>query len=167
VTPCPSRICAPSKSISASFLRRHAALFEQRAAAGFVRDGHGDLRLEHVYRTDDGEHVITDCIEFNECFRFADVCADLAFLSMDLRQHDRTNLAELLIAAYARASRDFGLCQLVDFYESYRAFVRGKVALFLAHDADVAEATRLTAGRAAHHYFQLALAASRAPLSRP
>lgn len=150
-----------------AFLQDNAALFEGRVAGGYVRDGHGDLRLEHIYRTADGEHVIIDCIEFNERFRFADVCADLAFLSMDLRYHGRADLADLLLAEYARGSADFELYRLVDFYESYRAFVRAKVAAFLAHDQDVGEAARRTAARAAHRYFMLALSAARPPASRP
>jgi aminoglycoside phosphotransferase family enzyme/predicted kinase len=149
------------------FLLHNAALFEQRAAAGWVRDGHGDLRLEHVYRSDAGEHVIIDCIEFNERFRFADVCADLGFLSMDLRFHQRPDLADLLLAEYARESGDFALYRLIDFYESYRAFVRAKVAAFLAHDSDVGEASRFAAASNARRYFLLALAAARPPASRP
>ena len=91
-----------------AFLRAHAALLVERARAGYVRDGHGDLRLEHVYREASGEHVIIDCIEFNERFRFADVCADLAFLSMDLRDHgykacDVAALHEVL-ETFARAA---------------------------------------------------------------
>ena len=70
-----------------SVLRKHRHLFEARAAAGRVRDGHGDLRLEHVYLKD-GVTII-DCIEFNERFRYADVCADVAFLSMDLTVNGR------------------------------------------------------------------------------
>ena len=66
------------------FLDRRSALFEQRIQSGRIRDGHGDLRLEHVYIDAAGEPTIIDCIEFNERFRFADVCADVAFLSMDL-----------------------------------------------------------------------------------
>jgi uncharacterized protein len=149
------------------FLRRNAALFGRRVSGGLVRDGHGDLRLEHIYRAGSGEHVIIDCIEFNERFRFADVCADLAFLSMDLRYHQRPDLADLLLAEYARCSGDFELYGLVDFYESYRAFVRAKVAMFLAHDSSVGEAARDAAARAAQRYFVLALACARPPATRP
>jgi uncharacterized protein len=149
------------------FLVANATLFRQRAAAGCVRDGHGDLRLEHVYRNDDGSQVIIDCIEFNERFRFADICADLAFLSMDLRSHNRGDLAELLLATYAEVSGDYGLYALLDFYESYRAFVRAKVASFLAHDPQVQPEAREQAWRAARRHFLLALAASRPALVRP
>ena len=132
-----------------SFVQTRWSLFEQRVEAGRVRDGHGDLRLEHVYFTSPSapqapEHSlrsleplryaprlsIIDCIEFNDRFRYADVCADVAFLSMDLASHGRVDLAERFVARYARASNDFDLYALIDFYESYRAFVRAKVATF-------------------------------------
>jgi uncharacterized protein len=148
-----------------AFLRDHAGLFEERARTGFVRDGHGDLRLEHVYRRGD-THVIIDCIEFNQRFRFADVCADLAFLTMDLKNHGRPELAELLAAEYARLSDDYALYGLLDFYESYRAFVRAKVSSLLANDANVSERTREQARKAARGYFLLALSAAE-PTLRP
>ena len=66
------------------FLEDNTKLFEERSRAGCVRDGHGDLRVEHIYLDREGRVTILDCIEFNERFRFADVCADVAFLSMDL-----------------------------------------------------------------------------------
>jgi aminoglycoside phosphotransferase family enzyme/predicted kinase len=149
-----------------AFLRGHAALFEARAAAGRVRDGHGDLRLEHVY-LEDGRPTILDCIEFNERFRFADVCADVAFLSMDLVSNGRADLAERLLASYARESNDFDLYSVVDFYESYRAYVRGKIAAMLADDASVDEATRTRAAREARRFFLLALSAHRRGLLLP
>jgi aminoglycoside phosphotransferase family enzyme/predicted kinase len=149
------------------FLRDHTALFEHRAATGRVRDGHGDLRLEHVYFERDGEPTIIDCIEFNDRFRYADVCADIAFLSMDLEAHGRVDLAERLLARYARETNDFDLYAVVDFYESYRAFVRAKVAAMLAADEDVDERTRARAAAEARRHFLLALAADRGSLLRP
>ncbi len=149
------------------FLERRAGLFQARVDAGRVRDGHGDLRLEHVYLDGDGGVTIVDCIEFNERFRFADVCADVAFLAMDLAWHGRVDLAERFLAAYARAANDFDLYPLVDFYESYRAYVRGKVASMLAGDAEVDTATRERAACEARRYYLLALAAERRPLLPP
>jgi aminoglycoside phosphotransferase family enzyme len=100
------------------FLRRNAERFARRVEGGFVRDGHGDLRLEHVYLLADRDPIIIDCIEFNERFRYADVCADIAFLSMDLGWHGRPDLKEYLLAVYSRETGDDELYALVDFYES-------------------------------------------------
>lgn len=149
------------------FLERHADRFEARRADGRVRDGHGDLRLEHIYFAGEGPPTIIDCIEFNERFRYADVCADVAFLSMDLAWHGRADLAEQFLAAYARAANDFDLYSVVDFYEAYRAYVRGKVASMLASDQAVGTDARWAAGRKARRYYLLALAAKRRSLLPP
>ncbi len=150
-----------------AFLRGHARAFEARVAARRIRDGHGDLRLEHVYLDERNQPTIVDCIEFNERFRHADVCADLAFLSMDLAAHGRVDLAEWLVARYARAADDYDLYELVDFYESYRALVRAKVAAILAADDDVAPATRARAAASARRHFLLAAAADRRSMLLP
>lgn len=151
------------------FLEQKKAIFAARAEEGHVRDGHGDLRLEHVYlgAPDRAEVVVVDCIEFNERFRFADVTADIAFLAMDLTKHHRPDLAEQFLAAYARESDDFGLYALVDFYESYRAHVRAKIAGFAADDPGAGRDARLKAEEEARRYYLLALASERRPLLPP
>jgi aminoglycoside phosphotransferase family enzyme/predicted kinase len=139
------------------------ARFEARQTSRAVRDGHGDLRLEHVY-FDNSAISIIDCIEFNERFRYGDVCADIAFLSMDLAWHGRVDLAERFLASYARQTQDYALYSVVNFYESYRAFVRGKIASFLAFDSDASAETRERARNEARRYFLLSLAFERPPL---
>jgi aminoglycoside phosphotransferase family enzyme/predicted kinase len=143
------------------------ACFQARIQAGRVRDGHGDLRLEHVYFRQDGSIAIIDCIEFNDRFRYGDVCADVAFLSMDLAWHGRVDLAERLLARYARESNDYDLYSVVNFYESYRAFVRGKVASLLAADPEASAEARSRAAVEARRYFVLSLAFERPPLVPP
>lgn len=140
--------------------------FEARRRDQRIRDGHGDLRLEHVYFR--GEVIsIIDCIEFNERFRYGDICSDIAFLSMDLSWHGRVDLAERLLAQYARESSDYGLYSVVDFYESYRAFVRGKISSFLADDREASAEARERARADARRYFVLSLAFERPPLVPP
>ncbi|HEX8790590.1 MAG TPA: AAA family ATPase [Polyangiaceae bacterium] len=136
------------------FIHDHGDVFQARIDGRRVRDGHGDLRLEHVYLDDDRATII-DCIEFNDRFRFGDVCADVAFLSMDLAWHGHVELAERLLARYARESNDFDLYAVVDFYESYRAYVRAKIAMLLGADAE------------ARRYLLLALSAGRRSLLAP
>jgi aminoglycoside phosphotransferase family enzyme/predicted kinase len=110
------------------FLRTEGARFEARRSAGAIRDGHGDLRLEHVYVGDAGIRIL-DAIEFDPAFRAGDVAADVAFLSMDLASMGHVELAERFLARYARETNDFDLFGVVDFYEAYRACVRAKIAL--------------------------------------
>ncbi len=150
-----------------SFLSERRSLFEERLRSGRIRDGHGDLRLEHVYLDGSGEITILDCIEFNDRFRFADVCADVVFLAMDLAWHDRVDLAERFLARYAREAGDYDLYPLVDFYQSYRAFVRGKIASLAASDEGASLPARERAAAEARRYFLLALASERQALVPP
>ncbi len=149
-----------------TFLRAFGSDFARRAASGCVRDGHGDLRLEHVYLRQ-GDVTLIDCVELNDRFRFADVCADLAFLSMDLAAYGHVELGERLLATYAHESADYDLYTVVDFYESYRAFIRGKISAMTAADPSVSRDSRYQAAEEARRYFMLAVSASRRDLVAP
>lgn len=150
-----------------AFLDEGRELLAARIAAGRVRDGHGDLRLEHVYLSDAGEVTIIDCIEFNDRFRYADVAADLAFLAMDLSAHGHVELSEHLVARYAQAAGDHDLYAVLDFYAGYRAYVRGKIAAFVAAAPAVDHERRVRAEASARHHFLLALASERRSLVPP
>ncbi|HZS32711.1 MAG TPA: AAA family ATPase [Methylomirabilota bacterium] len=135
------------------FLAAHPARFTARVAQGRIREGHGDLRLEHVH-FEGGPPSIIDCIEFSERFRMGDAAADAGFLAMELDARERPDLAASFLARFARESNDYDLYGVIDFYLSYRAWVRAKVAALLAGDPStppdkaarkVAEARRLFA----------------------
>lgn len=158
---------SPIEAVAAyqkSFLKDHAKLFAGRMADGFIRDGHGDLRLEHVYFEGD-EVLIIDCIEFNERYRYADVACDLAFLSMDLRRLAGEAAAERLLARYAWITRDFQLYSLIDFYESYRAFVRAKVTALRSTQFAPGEGQALL--KEVERYGEQAAGTRRFPSTRP
>ena len=107
------------------FLERHADLFKRRVETGRIRDGHGDLRLDHIYFEE--RIQIIDCVEFNERLRQEDVTADLAFLAMDLDSLGCGHLGWRLVRTYAQAAGDPEIYILLDFYKCYRAYVRCKV----------------------------------------
>lgn len=139
------------------YLEQQAGLLLQREADGWVRDCHGDLHAEHICLTEPIR--IYDCIEFNRRFRVADLAADLAFLLMDLEHRDRRDLARQLLRRYRQlAGTDTtGPDHLLHFYQIYRAFVRGKVAAFLANAAEAEPAERQRAASEAAGYFHQAL----------
>jgi aminoglycoside phosphotransferase family enzyme/predicted kinase len=143
------------------FLSRRGEDLTSRSKEGRVREGHGDLRLEHIYLQDDGTMDVLDCIEFNQRFRIADVCADIVFLAMDLSKHGRSDLAEQLLATYARESNDFDIYTSADFYESYRAFVRGKISAFIANSGHLDTSAQEQVEQDARRHFLLALASER------
>ncbi len=154
-----------------SRLTRHHDRFIARLTEDRVREGHGDLRLEHVYFLPgrDGylEPVVIDCVEFNERFRCGDVAAELAFLSMELEAAGRPDLAAGFLARFAEASDDYGLYGVLDFYLSYRAWVRGKVATFVAGDPTAPGALRAAKRDEARRCFGLARSFSGQPVDRP
>lgn len=81
-----------------AFVTRHRRELDGRAGAGLVRDGHGDLRCEHVLL---GEPVrIVDRIEFDPALRRLDVGWDLAFLLMDLELAGRPDAARRVLDVY-------------------------------------------------------------------
>ena len=135
----------PSGSPRAVLAGRRAEL-RRRAAAGLVRDGHGDLRAEHVVLERGIE--IVDCVEFDPALREIDVGLDLAFLVMDLMRRDE-RLAAALVSAYREAGGDPGDDALVAFFAAQRALIRAKVALVRAGQVDGADAARRRADAAA------------------
>jgi aminoglycoside phosphotransferase family enzyme/predicted kinase len=137
------------------FLENHAGLFRRRVADGRIREGHGDLRTDHVYLTDDSIRIV-DCIEFNERFRYADVACDLAFLAMEMDEEGFSGPAADMIDAFVRRSGDLQFYALLDFYKCYRAMVRLKVNCLRLAQADVAQTEQAAAGAAIDRFLALA-----------
>jgi len=133
------------------FLQNQLPLFNKRIASGRIRDCHGDLHLQHICLTE--EILIFDCIEFNQRFRYSDVAADLAFLLMDLDFHGYPLLSADLGSNYLRISQDWALFLLLDFYKSYRAYVRGKVTSFRLDDPAISVGEKSPIGEEARRYF--------------
>ncbi len=154
-----------------SQLTQEVERFVARVAGGRIRDGHGDLRLEHLYFLPgpDGKLrlIIIDCIEFNDRFRCGDTASDVAFLAMELEAAGRPDLAAGFVARYAEASDDFGLYEVLDFYLSYRAWVRGKVAAFVLADPATPATLRRRKRAEASRDFRLARSFAGRPLTRP
>jgi aminoglycoside phosphotransferase family enzyme/predicted kinase len=121
---------AAAHRAAVAFLHRHRRLLDWRAAEGHAADCHGDLRAAHVVVGFTIECF--DPIEFDPTLRQIDVAADLAFLVMELHAARRPDLARVLAHEYRAAGGDYGSDALLDFYASYRAWVRVKVACLRA-----------------------------------
>jgi aminoglycoside phosphotransferase family enzyme len=150
----PRGVYGEIKEKTDDFFRTKRGIFTRRIATDRIRDCHGDLRLEHIFWGD--EISIFDCIEFNERFRYTDIAADIAFLSMDLDYHGRQDLSEHLIRAFIGESGDLELMEVLDFYKCYRAYVRGKVESFRLDDPHIPEEEKKEALKRAQKYFNLA-----------
>lgn len=99
----------------------------KRLIQGHVREVHGDLHLANLARIDK-QIVPFDCIEFSAELRWNDTISDLAFLTMDLRQRGRDDLAYRLMQQVLDADGDAAALRLWRYYEVYRALVRAKIA---------------------------------------
>lgn len=137
------------KKIIINFMNDYEKLFEKRIEEGKIKECHGDLHSNQIFLLPNKVYI-TDCIEFNERFRFSDILADIAFLAMDLDFHNRQDLSKYLIVCFSRGEEIPS--ELLEFYKCYRAFVRGKVTSFLL-DQKTEEAERIAI--VARHYFSL------------
>lgn len=143
------------KKGAASFLQRDE-LFAKRIRSGCIRDGHGDLYSNNICLAAKDKIYIFDCLEFNDSLRHIDICADVAFLAMDLDFHNLYDLSNFFIHRFVEKSGDAGLLQVLDFYKCYRAYVRGKVGLLAAADPAIEAPAAEGWWRSAGRYFQLA-----------
>jgi hypothetical protein len=141
-----------------AFITAHWRPLNDRALEGRVREGHGDLRAEHIclLNTEKKEIDVIDCVEFSERLRFGDVASEIAFLAMDLERLGTPTLADELVEAYAEITRDEDLAVFVPFYKCYRACVRGKIESLRSLEREVAAAERERARQLARVYYALA-----------
>ena len=146
------------------FLDTHRDHVETRRVEGRAVDGHGDLHLAHVwFETAGADPLCIDCIEFSDRLRHIDAASEVAFMAMDLRYRGHADLADRFLRCYAADADDFHLYSVVDYFLSYRAAVRAKVAAIAAVEAEVPDAQRRAARASASRHLDLA---SHALLSR-
>jgi aminoglycoside phosphotransferase family enzyme/predicted kinase len=159
------------QQLAEQWLEKLRPRFEERVARGVPCDTHGDLRLEHIYFFPDKpppyDIAIIDCVEFNDSFRYADPVADMAFVVMDLLYEDRPNWARFFAESYFQASGDETGRELLTWYVSYRAAVRGKVRSLLAQEPEVPAESQQRAWQEARRYWMLAWQVLESPDYRP
>ncbi|NKY42740.1 bifunctional aminoglycoside phosphotransferase/ATP-binding protein [Nocardia cerradoensis] len=108
------------------YLDGRKALFDKRIATGRIVDGHGDLRADDIFVTDDGVRVI-DCLDFDDELRHVDRLDDICFLAMDLERLGYPDLGRAVVEEYLEATGDPAPDSLYHHYIAYRAAVRAKV----------------------------------------
>jgi uncharacterized protein len=138
-----------------AFITTHAVTFQSRAWGGHVREGHGDLRAEHVLVENDGVRVV-DCLEFDPALRELDVGDDLAFLVFDLAARGGKRFGRVLVQSYREAGGEPGDDRMIAFYATYRALVRAKIALVRAGQLEPTSAAHGHASAAARDLIDLA-----------
>lgn len=108
------------------FTKQHNGLFQSRANNGFVRDVHGDLKLENIFYLDTVFHFF-DRLEFDDDLRIQDVALDLAALWVDLQAWEQKTAANDLISVYETRSKDPGIRTVLPYFICLRAILNGYV----------------------------------------
>ncbi len=112
--------------------------FENRKRRGFIRECHGDAHLANMVWLDE-RVTFFDCLEFSENLRWIDTMSEVAFLTMDLDDRGRADLARRVLNAYLEHSGDYEGLAVFRFYQVYRALVRAKVACIRASQSGLSE----------------------------
>ncbi len=111
-----------------NYLKKNKDFFNNRSSENKIVDGHGDLILANIFDFQ-GNIIPFDCIEFNEMLRIQDVLEEVAFLAMDLDFHNLNDLSILFSDEYLKNTNSnfTSKSPILNFYKSYRAYVRAKV----------------------------------------
>ncbi len=134
---------------------RLADTIARRKRDGFVRECHGDMHLGNITLVD-GDPVIFDAIEFNPALRWIDLMNEIAFLTMDLDEKGRPELAQRVLNHYLEQSGDYEGLALLRFYQVYRAMVRAKVTALRLGQSDLEAGERESLIAEFRKYLQLA-----------
>lgn len=124
-------------------------IFQQRKQNGFIRECHGDLHLRNIVLWETPsqsppQKKVTpfDGIEFSANLRWIDVINELAFLLMDLDDHQQQKLARQLLNQYLSLTGDYNGLATLRYYQVYRAMVRAKVASLRLNQLNDTEAIK-------------------------
>jgi uncharacterized protein len=126
---------AEVERLALRYLAGRERLFFDRAVAGLVLDGHGDLLADDVFLLPDGPRAL-DCLEFDDRLRYVDGLDDAAFLAMDLEHLGAPGLGRSFLDWYHEFAGTPRVPSLEQHYLAYRAFVRAKVACLRAAQGD-------------------------------
>lgn len=128
----------PTLRVSAAqrrFLEARAGLLDARAESGRIVEAHGDLRPEHIYLGH--PPTIMDCLEFNRELRLLDPLDELAYLTLECRRLGMPRVGRMVLEFYEEQSRDHPERALNDFYASFRAMLRAKLAIWHLDDGEI------------------------------
>lgn len=120
-----------------NFLARFAPVLTARIREGYIRDGHGDLRPEHIWI---GETIkVIDALEFNAELRAIDPLDEIAFLSVECDLLGARWVGERLRRQLAATLGRGAPAALFSFYRCYRASLRARLSI--AHLLEAAPRT--------------------------
>lgn len=136
-------------------LARDPEVFRDRARAGAVVDGHGDLRPEHVFIRP--VPAIIDCLEFDRGLRILDPLSELSFFAVECERLGAAWAGALALEIYMDLTGDRPPPRLIAYYRAHHALTRAAVALWHVESPRGREPDRHRAR--AGRYIDLALGA--------
>ena len=148
----PQEMIEPTCDRQRSFLERAGPLLDERARGGRVVEAHGDLRPEHVCL--EPQPQIIDCLEFSRDFRLLDAADELAYLALECERLGAGWIKDVILRRYAELSGDAPAPELVHFYQSHRACMRAKIAIWHLNEPERSDGAKWT--MQAHEYLRLA-----------
>ncbi len=102
--------------------------FDARVRAGRIVEGNGDLRPEHICM--ETQPQVIDCLDFSRALRMLDTADEIGFLALECERLGKPGLGDAMLGAYRAHCGDSPPDGLVHFYQSYRACVRAKIAIW-------------------------------------
>lgn len=109
------------------FVIKHSEQFESRINGEKIRDGHGDLRPEHICLAP--IPLIIDRIEFNRELRLIDMAEEISFLALECEVLKAGAVGNLFIKVYKERIGDDISDNLIFFYKAKRAFLRANLSI--------------------------------------
>lgn len=102
-------------------------LFDGRVRRGRIREGHGDLRADHVFL---GPPVaVIDCIEFDRDFRIQDSADELSYLALECEMLGSPGAGKVILEGCCDRLGDEPPPELIAFYKALRAMMRARLAV--------------------------------------
>ncbi|WP_435099525.1 hypothetical protein [Arhodomonas sp. AD133] len=132
-------LTAPRYGLDRSLVRRvgnaltrmvdaQASTLMERARAGRVVEGHGDLRPEHVYFSP--QPVVIDCLEFSRDLRTLDAVDELGLLAMECERRQAGWVGRRLVRRYAELAADEPTARLCALFMARRALLWAKLGVW-------------------------------------
>jgi aminoglycoside phosphotransferase family enzyme len=148
----PNAMIEPTCTRQRAFVERAGALLDERARGGRIVEAHGDLRPEHVCL--EPQPQIIDCLEFSRDFRVLDAADELAYLALECERLGAAWIKDVILRRYAELGGDAPAPDLVHFYQSHRACMRAKIAIWHLKEPERSDGAKWTTQ--ARDYLRLA-----------
>lgn len=116
------------------FVMGQASVFDKRVRRGRIRDGHGDLRAEHVFLGP--KAAIVDCLEYDRESRMQDSADELSLLAVECEILGSPGAGKVMLESCCGRLGDAPQPELIAFYKARRAMMSARSAILRAVDGN-------------------------------